>query len=176
MAPSMSWRMLRLTMMTRVARRLAAMLGALLVLAITPVAVSASATTTSQILKIDLAGFAVAGPCWSDQLTIDRGNLILVLHYTTAASGSVHATANFTYTGVQAISGTGAQYVVQSETHSTYVVVYDSGLYESNLVLSTRWVSQGAAPNYFSSAWIHTTRTPSGDIAVDTVRFDAVCP
>ena len=163
-------------MTRRVASGPRALMSALLFVGLLPGLVSASATVNSQVLRIDLAGLPVSGPCWTEQLTIESGALLLVQTNVTDGSGNVHATFVVTYQGVRARSDSGIAYVVQSGTQQTYTVNYDSGLYEINLSTGTRWIAQGSAPDYWTSAWIHTTRTPSGDYAVDEFRFDAMCP
>ena len=95
---------------------------------------AASATPQSQVARIDLAGLPVAGPCWTEQLTIVKGDLTFVQVNSTDGSGNVHAAFQANYQGVQAVSNTGVRYVVVSGTHQAYVVNYDSTLYESNLV------------------------------------------
>jgi hypothetical protein len=153
-----------------------ALLSALMIAGLMPATAAAGAIPYTQILRIDLTGLPVAGPCWTEQLTIDKGGLVLVQVSSTDGSGNVHATFEATYQGVQATSESGVRYVVVSGTRQTYVVNYDSTLYEINLLNKMRWVAQGPAPDYWTSAWIHTTRTPAGDYAVDEFRFDAVCP
>jgi hypothetical protein len=141
-----------------------------------PVSALAVASPYTTVLHIELDGGWVAAPCWSGQMTIGTGSLNLVMHNVTDGSGSVHSAFQANYQGIDATSDSGVRYVVQSGTHSVYVVNYDSTLYETDLIVLTRWVAQGSAADFWTSGWVHLTRTPGGDYVAEFSRFEAVCP
>ncbi|HEU4564074.1 MAG TPA: hypothetical protein VFS05_05485 [Gemmatimonadaceae bacterium] len=137
---------------------------------------SASSSTSSEIIPIDLTVFVPCAAGGAGELVALEGNLHVLLHTTTSSTGNVSVK---THAQPQGISGTGlttgvkyqATGVTQDHTTSGSGGLPFTFTYVNNF----RIIGQGPGNNLLVHENVHVTVNANGDVTTEVDNFSIEC-